>query len=143
LSVDNLDSLGVLVHRLARAMALDMARRLRVHDVTLSQWLVLKRLWQQEGRSQVELQDLLGLDRATVAGLVQRMTNLGLIVRRADPNDKRIQRVFLTERGSALREVTLSLEQEVNADALKGFSDDERLFMLRLLARALRNCEDK
>src|SRR5579871_5323773 len=97
--MDSLESPGMLINKLAHAMALDMDRRLRTSGVTLSQWFVLKQLWQQEGKSQVELQELLGLERATVNGLIQRMTTAGLIERRPDPDDRRVQRIFLTERG--------------------------------------------
>lgn len=135
------DCPGMLINKLAHVMALDMDRKLKVHELTMSQWALLKQLWQQEGRSQVELQELLGLDGATVTGLVQRMTNLGLIQRSPDPDDKRVQRVFLTERGRALEQVTHALEQEVNARTLEGFSADERTFFARLLTRALQNCE--
>ena len=137
------ESPGLLINKLAHAMALDMDRRLKSYDVTMSQWAMLKQLWQKEGRSQVELQELLGLDGATVTGLVQRMTLLGLIQRRPDPSDKRVQRVFLTERGRALEQTTVIFEEEVNAHTLKGFSADERAFFLRLLTRALHNCEEK
>ena len=137
------ESPGLLLNKLAHAMALDMDRRLKSHNVTMSQWAMLKQLWRQEGRSQVELQELLGLDAATVTGLVQRMAHLGFIQRRPDPNDKRVQRVFLTERGRALEQVTAVFEEEVNAQALDGFSTDERAFFIRLLTRALQNCEGK
>jgi DNA-binding MarR family transcriptional regulator len=132
---------GLLINKLAHVMALDMDRKLKAHDLTMSQWVLLKQLWQQEGRSQVELQELLGLDGATVTGLVQRMTILGLIQRQPDPDDRRVQRVFLTERGRALEQITRSLESEVNNRALEGFSADERTFFARLLTRALQNCE--
>ena len=141
--MDFAESLGLLINKLAHAMALDMDRRLKSSEVTMSQWAMLKQLWRQEGRSQVELQELLGLDAATVTGLVQRMTQLGLIQRRPDPSDKRVQRVFLAERGRALEQTTVAFEEEVNAHALAGFSADERAFFLRLLTRALQNCEGK
>jgi len=133
---------GLLVIKLAHMMALDMQRKLKVHDLTMSQWILLKQLWRQEGQSQVELQESLGLDGATVTGLVQRMTNLELIQRRPDPDDKRVQRVFLSERGRALEQVTHALEGEINAHALEGFSADERTFFYRLLIRALQNYEE-
>jgi DNA-binding MarR family transcriptional regulator len=133
----------MLINRLAHAMALDMDRRLRASGVTLSQWFVLKQLWQQEGKSQVELQALLDLERATVNGLIQRMARSGLIHSKPDPSDRRVQRIFLTERGRALKQVTSSLEEEVNARALEGFSSDERTFFIRLLARALHNATRK
>ena len=141
--MDPAESPGLLINRLAHAMALDMDRCLKSSEITISQWMMLKQLWQQEGRSQVELQELLGLDAATVTGLLQRMTNLGLIQRSPDPSDKRVQRVFLTERGRALQQTTAAFEEKVTARALAGFSDDERTFFIRLLTRALQNCEGK
>jgi DNA-binding MarR family transcriptional regulator len=134
---------AVLVIKLAHALVLDMDRRLKAYDVTMSQWTLLKQLWRQEGRSQVELQELLSLDRATVAGLVQRLTQQGLIRRRTDPTDKRVQRVFLTEQGRALEGITTSLVEQVNANAIEDFSSDERAFFIRLLTRALDNCGRK
>ncbi|MDQ2714419.1 MAG: MarR family transcriptional regulator [Chloroflexota bacterium] len=141
--MDGAESPGLLINKLAHTLALDMDRRLKSQGVTMSQWVMLKQLWRQEGRSQVELQDLLGLDGATITGLVQRMTHVGLIQRSPDPSDKRVQRVFLAERGRALEQVTAVFEEEVNAHALADFSADERAFFLRLLTRALQNCEEK
>lgn len=141
--MDSFDSPGMLIHQLAHAMALDMDRRLKAAGVTLSQWFVLKQLWRQEGKSQVELQELLALERATVNGLIQRMVRSGLIECKPDPSDRRVQRIFLTGRGRALKQVTPSLEEEVNARALQGFSEDERTFFIRLLTRALHNTTDR
>ena len=138
--MDFCESAGLLVNKLAHLMAQGMQRRLKACDVTMSQWVVLKFLWEQEGRSQVELQEVLGLDGATITGLLQRMSSQDLVHRHADPMDKRVQRVFLTERGRALEQITARFEAEVNACALCDFSEDERAFFLRLVQRALRNC---
>ena len=135
------ESPGFLINKLAHAMHVDLDRRLKVHGVTLSQWKILLHLWRREGRSQVELQEQLGLERATITGLIQRMTLQGWVRRCTDPHDRRVQRVFLTERGRALEPVVNSLVEEVNAHALEGFSADEREFFMRLLLRALCNVE--
>ena len=141
--IDSFESPGTLITKLAHAIALDMDRRLRAAGVTLSQWLVLRQLWQREGRSQVELQELLGLERATVNGLIQRMARSELVASRPDPDDKRVQRIFLTERGRALEKITSALEEEVNDRALQDFSEDERAFFIRLLKRALYNAKGR
>jgi len=135
------ESPGFLAYKLAHAIHVELDRRLKVHGVTLSQWKILMHLWQQEGRSQVELQEQLGLERATITGLIQRMTSQGWVQRRTDPHDRRVQRVFLTERGRALEPIANSLVEEVNNQALEGFSADERAFFIRLLVRALSNVE--
>lgn len=137
--MDASESPGLVFQRLAHAMAVEMDRRLRSYDVTMSQWAVLKQLWRREGRSQAELQELLRLERATINGLVQRMTRGGLIRLAPDPDDRRVQRIFLTERGWALRQVTIAYEEELTARIFQGFSSDERIFFMRLLARALHN----
>lgn len=135
------ESPGFLSYKLAHAIHVELDRRLKVHGVTLSQWKILMHLWRSEGRSQVELQEQLGLERATITGLLQRMTLQGWVERRTDPHDRRVQRVFLTERGRALEPMANSLVEEVNMQALEGFSADEREFLLRLLTRALGNVE--
>jgi DNA-binding MarR family transcriptional regulator len=137
------ESPGMLINKMAHAMALEMDRRLKAAGVTLSQWFVLKQLWRQEGKSQAELQELLNLERATVNGLIQRMARSELIECKPDPSDRRIQRIFLTGRGRALKQITPSLEEEMNAHALQGFSEDERTFFIRLLTRALHNMRGK
>src|SRR5690349_20693024 len=113
------ESPGFLIAKLAHAMHVDLDRRLKVHGVTLSQWKLLLHLWRCEGRSQVELQELLGLERATITGLVQRMAAQGWVQRRTDPHDRRVQRVFLTERGRALEPIANSLVEEVSMQVLE------------------------
>ena len=140
--VDLDENPGALINKLGRAMGVALDRRLRAYDVTIAQWKILAQLWQQEGRSQVELQEALSLEAATVTGLLQRMTAQGLIQRRADPTDKRVQRVFLTERSRALEQVLTPLLDEVTAQAWKGFTADEQDFLMRLLKRSLRNFEE-
>lgn len=137
--MDILESPGFLINKLAHAMATELERQLRPYDVTTSQWTILALLWQREGLAQIEIQNALRLEGATVTGLLQRMTTLGLVQRRADPIDKRVQRVFLTERGRSLEAVLVPEAQKINDWALAGFSPDERAFFVRLLLRALHN----
>lgn len=133
---------GFLVAKLAHAMSNELDSKLRVYGITFSQWTLLRHVWEQEGRSQVELQALLNLEAATITGLLQRMTNQGWVSRRPDPANKRVQRVYLTERGRALEQVTAPLT-EVDEQAFRGFNADERDFFLRLLRRALGNFEQR
>jgi DNA-binding MarR family transcriptional regulator len=140
--VDLFRSPGFLVNRLGHEMAQALEQRFKMYDVTISQWAVLLMLWEQgEGKSQVELQELLGLEGATVTGLVQRMERSDLVQRRPDPQDKRVSRVYLTDRGRSLEHILTPLAQEVNACACQGFTSDEQAFFLRLLQRALDNFE--
>lgn len=137
------ESPGFVINKLAHAIALELERRLKVYEVTTSQWAILAVLWQREGIAQVELQELLRVEAAAITGVLQRMVRLDLVQRRVDPNDKRIQQVFLTERGRRLEQVLAPLAEEVNTHALSGFSIDEQVFFVRLLLRALHNMDNR
>jgi len=62
----------------------------------------------EAGASVRELRTRLGLDSGHATRLLQRLEGDGLVVVEADPDDRRVRRVSLTERGRALGE---SLEQ--------------------------------
>jgi len=132
---------GLLIKRLSHAMDVEMGRRLRAHGLTESQWRILMVLWKGEGRSQTELQERLGLERATITGLLQRMTAQGWVLRRSDPHDKRVLRVYLTDRSRELAPIAARLVDQITTQVLEGFSADERQFLHRLLLRALQNME--
>lgn len=140
--MDILNTPGFLVNRLAHEMTVALERRLKKYDVTVSQWKVLLAIQQGEGRSQVELQEMLGLEGATMTGLLQRMERGGLVRRKPDQVDKRVLHVYLTERGRLLEASIPPLLEEVNEVACRGFSSDEQTFFLRLLKRSLQNFEE-
>jgi DNA-binding MarR family transcriptional regulator len=137
--MDLFESTGFLVNRLAHVMANELERRFKVHGITPSQWSILAVLWQREGIPQVELQQKLRLEGATVTGILQRMEKAGLIQRQVDKADKRAMLVYVTEHGKSLEDVLIPEAKTVNELALKGFTEDERLFFIRLLIRALQN----
>ncbi len=141
MDVDEARQLITLIRKLTRTMAGAFDRQLHTYHLTLSQWAILRQLWEQEGRSQVELQHRLSLEGATVTGLLQRMARAGLIQRQPDQFDKRVQRVFLTDHGRALQPIVVQLGETINAQALDGFTADEKAFLMRLLLRALHNFE--
>jgi len=132
-------STGFLVNKLGHLMAVELDKRLNKYGVTISQWTILALLWEKEGLSQNEIQELLGIEGSTVSGLIQRMTKNGLIYRGKCQLDKRIQRVYLTDKGHDLKKNLISEAKEVNQMALQGFSNDEHFFFHNLLKRALKN----
>lgn len=136
-----LESPGFLINKLAHALSNQFERGLRKHNVTTSQWSILAMLWTSDGMAQADLQRLLQLDGATVTGLVKRMLRGGLVQQQTDPLDKRVQRVYLTERGKQLEGALIAEAEGVNALALQGFSEQERALLVDLLSRALVNMQ--
>lgn len=73
-------------------------------DVTVEQWKVLVRLWDQDGQTQGDLAKIIGKDKTGLTRLVQGMERRGLIERRSEDKDRRHKRIFLTESGRALQD---------------------------------------
>jgi MarR family transcriptional regulator, transcriptional regulator for hemolysin len=81
------------VGRLLKTYADQRARR---EGHTRAQWAVLLKLERHEGLKQSDLAEELDIQPITLTRLVDRLCENGLIERRADPNDRRAKRLYLT-----------------------------------------------
>jgi DNA-binding MarR family transcriptional regulator len=92
---------------------------------TRAQWIVLFRLRQQEGLSQVDLADVLELQPISLVRLLDRLVEHGLLERRPDPRDRRANRLFLTENGRQLVDDLDSLRDAIATDMLHDIADEK------------------
>jgi DNA-binding MarR family transcriptional regulator len=90
---------------------------------TRAQWIVLFRLRQQEGLSQVDLADVLELQPISLVRLLDRLVEHGLLERRPDPKDRRANRLFLTAAGRRLVDDLDSLRDSIATDVLQEIPD--------------------
>src|SRR5450756_2424807 len=86
---------------------------------TRAQWIVLFRLRQQEGLSQVDLADVLELQPISLVRLLDRLVEHRLLERRHDPKDRRANRLFLTASGRQLVDDLDSLRDSIASDVLR------------------------
>jgi len=93
--------------------------RAKGRGTTRAQWIVLFRLRQQEGLSQVDLAEVLELQPISLVRLLDRLVEHGLIERRHDPRDRRANRVFLTASGRQLVDDLDSLRDSIASDVLQ------------------------
>jgi DNA-binding MarR family transcriptional regulator len=93
--------------------------RAKGRGTTRAQWIVLFRLREQEGLSQVDLADVLELQPISLVRLLDRLVEHGLVERRHDPRDRRANRLFLTEVGRQLANDLDSLRESIATDVLQ------------------------
>jgi MarR family transcriptional regulator, transcriptional regulator for hemolysin len=98
--------------------------RAKSRGTTRAQWIVLFRLRQQEGLSQVDLADVLELQPISLVRLLDRLVEHGLLERRHDPKDRRANRLFLTASGKQLVDDLDSLRDAIAIDVLHDLPDD-------------------
>jgi MarR family transcriptional regulator for hemolysin len=98
--------------------------RAKGRGTTRAQWIVLFRLRQQEGLSQVDLAEVLELQPISLVRLLDRLVEHGLLERRPDPRDRRANRLFLTPGGRQLVDDLDSLRDSIATDVLRDVPAD-------------------
>ena len=111
-----------------------MASRAQASGVTAAQSGLLFILGQRDGVLMGEAGAALDLGPPGISGLVDRMTEANLIRRRADPDDGRAWRLWLTPAGRAAMAQSKAGLVEVNARLTEGFTDAEIDIVARWLA---------
>jgi MarR family transcriptional regulator, transcriptional regulator for hemolysin len=127
------------MHDVARLLRTLGDQRARAMNMTRAQWSVLKRLEMSEGVKQAELADLLDLQPITLARLVDKLAGLGLVERRDDPNDRRANRLYLTEKASPVLERLNALGETLVGQAFEGFDVAEITELARAFERIKTN----
>jgi DNA-binding MarR family transcriptional regulator len=105
------------------------------HDVTPDQWVVLYRLLENEGLTQVALGERTVKDKTTITRILDRLEARGLIERRRAPGDRRSQRLFLTPAGSALTRELVPIVRTFAEAAYADLDEGDKTALRRLLAR--------
>jgi MarR family transcriptional regulator, transcriptional regulator for hemolysin len=120
----------------------DVARLLRTYadqkaaqyGMSRAKWAVLARLDRFEGLKQTELADMLDLQPISLTRLLDSLCANGLIERRADPEDRRAKRLFLTPAARPLLERLGDLAEELMGTALAGLDQrDSKALLAQLL----------
>lgn len=125
--------IGWLVTDVARMMRTVFDRRVRALGLTRPQWLALVRLKRRPGCSQSELADMMEIEKAPLGRIVDRLTEKGWIERRADAQDRRINRIYLTDRGERVFAAISPISVATVEDALVDLSAKDREHLSRLL----------
>lgn len=94
--------ISFLMHDIARRSRYWFDARARSRGLTRAQWRALLYLARTDGPTQTELADLLDVERITACRMVDRLAEAGWVERRADPTDRRVWRLHLTEKAMPL-----------------------------------------
>jgi DNA-binding MarR family transcriptional regulator len=108
-----------------------IARRLQKNfkqegvDITIEQWSVLYHLWKQDGLSQQELCNATFRDKPSITRLVDNLEKLKLVKRVASKEDRRINRIYLSDFARELQDRTMELANVTLNEALEGVTKED------------------
>ncbi len=107
--------------------------RLKPLGITPLQQLIIGVLQQEDGLSAGDIGQRLVLDSATLSGTLERMLDKDWIRKDTDPNDRRVQRVYLSPKARQMEADLGLVRDEANQEILAGLSLEEKLLLKRLL----------
>jgi len=101
--------------------------------MTRAQWVILARLSRQTGMSQNELAGICEVEPITVGRLVDRLEARGLVERRPDPTDRRVNRLHLLPAAQPILEEITSYKEVLHEELLDGLDESARTALLDAL----------
>lgn len=125
---------------LYRYSQIHIARRLKSFDIGPGQYPFLLRICRQPGINQDDLSEILVIDKGTTAKAVKALKARGYIKKEADPGDRRMRRLFPTDKGENLRALLIGeILVEWREILRQGFSEEEKVQVDDLVARMAAN----
>lgn len=121
--------------RLLRLYADKLARR---YGLTRAQWAVLAKLERTEGQKQAELADIMEMAPISLTRLIDKLCNCGMVERRSDDSDRRVNRLYLTDKARPMLARLTVLRNEITETALAGLAPDD----IRRLVSQLETVKD-
>ncbi len=116
-------------------------RKLRCPEVELRphQQLLVSYICRQPGKTQDEYAAMLCLDKTTVAHLMQKLEDMGLITRQVSRKDARCRCAYPTAAAMEIYPTIHSAYEAFREGAMEGLSDSEQAELLRLTEIVYRN----
>jgi MarR family transcriptional regulator, transcriptional regulator for hemolysin len=135
------DSLALAVARAARTLSRALDDVLVAAGGSTATWQVLLALKTTDHRTQGELAEAIGIRQPTLTHHLDTLTRGGFVTRLAEPGNRRVQRVTVTEAGEQLflrlRRAAASFDGRLRA----GLGDDDVAELRRLLAQLEENAQ--
>ncbi|MCR8869499.1 MarR family winged helix-turn-helix transcriptional regulator [Peribacillus frigoritolerans] len=125
------------------ARALDSISNIefKEHDLTKGQYLYLVRICENPGMIQEKLAEMIKVDRTTAARAIKKLEINGFIEKKEDKHNKKIKKLFPTEKGKSIYPFIKRENDYSNTVALEGLSEREVETISDLLQRVRKNIE--
>ncbi|MEM7318354.1 MAG: MarR family winged helix-turn-helix transcriptional regulator [Pseudomonadota bacterium] len=105
--------------------------------IVIGQFPILLELWQKDGVSQRDLLKNLDIEQATLANTLNRMERDGLIIRKRNPSDARVQQIWLTAKARDIQVRAYQAANDQNQAALKALSEAERTQLMIIMRKVI------
>jgi len=130
---------GFLIHDIVRLFRLCFASRITDLQLSEAQWRALGTVGKNPHINQTELADYLGIGKAPLGSLVDKLEQAGWLERSADTADRRIKRLTLTRQAQPLANTMRERYSLLESEFLDGISATRRTALAKYLKVIYRN----
>lgn len=110
--------IGHALHRASQLTDDLFAAAMEGVDITARQLTVLEIISQSQGPSQMDICELAGIDRSTIADMVLRLIKKGYVARERSRTDARRYELELTSEGRKIMELARPIARRVEAEVV-------------------------
>ncbi|MGQ9856494.1 MAG: MarR family winged helix-turn-helix transcriptional regulator [Fervidobacterium sp.] len=129
----NLNSIQRLIYKYVHEKTL---KEFNVHPGQIPILFLLKK---KPGQSQKEIAKTINVEPGTIAIMLRRMEKSGLVRRVQDEKDRRVLRVFITDKADELIKKLRRIVSDVEEIFLSNFTQEEKEKLNELLRKAKKN----
>ena len=137
------NSIGYLARVVFRSFSRLLEQGTLTQDVSAGQWRFLRQLWRQDGITQRELSERVGMREPTTVVALKGLEKAGLITRKKTTDDRRKTFIHLTPHAKKLELILAPMNAEIHEIATKGMTDDEVEVLQGLMRRVIDNLGDE
>lgn len=125
---------GHLIRRLHQQSTQVFAQRTQAagYDLTPVQYAALETIHEHPGADQKFVAEMIGYDRATIGGVIDRLDKKGWVRRVVSEEDRRARELSLTAKGNAVRLALQPIVQELQTEILQPLSEADQAQLVRL-----------
>ena len=129
------DMAGHLIRRLHQQSTQLFAQRTQAagYDLTSVQYAALDAIANNPHVDQASVAEIIGYDRATIGGVIERLDNKGWVRRVVSEQDRRARELSLTTKGNKIYLALRPLVHELQADILQPLSQAEQERFIKLV----------
>jgi DNA-binding MarR family transcriptional regulator len=133
--VDSRNSIPRWVSLIYRYGQIYIGEKLKYHEIGRGQHSFLNALYKKDGLSQEELAGYLKIDKGTTAKALKKLEKLGYVRRQVRDEDRRFNRVFLTEKALSVKDEVRSVLIEWREILTEGFSEERKELAYEILEK--------
>ena len=136
-------SIGLIVKLAEKSLerALDSELKERC-NLTGGQWKVIIVLAISDGLTQKELASLVFVETSTLVPILDKMEKIGFVQRKSDPNDRRINRIYLTTKARRIVDMIVDCIMNFRKVVTKNISEKDLYITRKILKQMAQNADN-